>query len=290
MKCLKVLLTSCLLLISEHGMAQIQLVDDAGHEHTLKQPAIRLVSLIPHATELMFEIGAGDLLVGAVEYSDYPAAAQKIPRVGGYSALNIEAILAAQPDMILAWPEGNRGRELHKLRDLNLPIFVTDPRTFDDIARVMGVFGQLTGRLASSEQAIARFQKSYGNLKQQYSEERPLRVFYQIWNAPLMTQNGNTFISRAIEVCGGQNIFADLPMSNPQISIEAVLTADPDVIVASGMGEARPEWLDDWRKFEQLKAVQNKHLVHIPPELLQRPTSRLLQGTELLCKALQQAR
>jgi len=270
--------------------AEINITDDAGTKHVLLEPTKRIVSLMPHATELLFEIGAGDLVVGAVEYSDFPEAAKKIPRVGGYSALNIEAILALQPDMILAWPEGNRGRELEKLKDLQLPIFVSDPRDFADIVRAMSHFGIITGRQQGAEQAIDRFNQQYQRLKKDYSTQKPLQVFYQVWNAPLMSQNGDTFISRAIELCGGKNIFADLPMTNPQVSIEAILTQNPDVIVASGMGESRPEWLDDWRQYRTLKAVRNNHLVHIPPALLQRPTSRLLQGTSLLCEALQNAR
>lgn len=279
-----------LFFLAQFSVAEILVIDDAGQEHKLQQPLQRIVSLMPHATELMFEIAADDLLVGAVEYSDYPEAAKKVPRVGGYSALNIEAIVAARPDMILAWPEGNRGRELQKLRDLKLPILVTDPRDFKDIARAMTLFGQITGRNKGAEKAINRFNSKYNQLQEKYSQQKTLAVFYQVWNAPLMTQNGDTFISRAIELCGGINIFAGLPMTNPQISIEAILVNNPDVIVASGMGEARPEWLDDWRQYKELKAVQNNNLLHIPPQLLQRPTSRLLQGTELLCEGLAQAR
>jgi iron complex transport system substrate-binding protein len=106
----------------------------------------------------------------------------------------------------------------------------------------------------------------------------------------LMTQNGNTFISRAIELCGGNNIFSDLPMTNPQVSIESILVQNPQVIVASGMGQARPEWLDEWRQYTNLQAVKKNHLFHILPELFQRPTSRFLIGTEQLCQAMAQAR
>jgi iron complex transport system substrate-binding protein len=127
-------------------------------------------------------------------------------------------------------------------------------------------------------------------LRKQYSKQEKVSVFYQVWNAPLMTQNGNTFISRAIETCGGVNIFADLPMTNPQVSIESILVQDPQVIVASGMGQARPEWLDDWRQYKTLQAVQKNQLFHILPELFQRPTSRFLLGTEQLCEAMQLAR
>ena len=268
----------------------VSVTDDAGIKHVLTIPAQRVVSLMPHATELLFEVGAGDLIVGAVQYSDYPEAAKAIPRVGGYSALNIEAIVAARPDVIIAWPEGNRGRELEKLKALNLPLFISEPKDFPDIIRALGQLGALTGHDADAKAAIEKFEGKYQQLKSQFSEKEPVSVFYQVWNAPLMSQNGDTFISRAIELCGGRNIFGALPMTNPQVSIEAILVENPDVIVASGMGKARPEWLDDWRQYKTLEAVKRGHLVHIPPALFQRPTSRFLAGTEQLCHAIDRAR
>jgi iron complex transport system substrate-binding protein len=268
----------------------IQVTDDDGIEHTFEQPVQRIVSLMPHATELLFEVGAGDKIVGAVQYSDYPQAAKKIPRVGGYSALNIEAIVALQPDILIAWPEGNRNRELDRLKALGLPILVSDPREFKDIANALKIYGRITGNDEQAHKALTAFNTKLEFLRKQYSKQEKVSVFYQVWNAPLMTQNGNTFISRAIETCGGVNIFADLPMTNPQVSIESILVQDPQVIVASGMGQARPEWLDDWRQYKTLQAVQKNQLFHILPELFQRPTSRFLLGTEQLCEAMQLAR
>tara|TARA_B110001454_G_scaffold218890_1_gene248431 strand:- start:10613 stop:11503 length:891 start_codon:yes stop_codon:yes gene_type:complete len=270
--------------------SSISIIDDEGIEHTFDQPLQRIVSLMPHATELLFEVGAGDHVVGAVQYSDYPEAAKKIPRVGGYSALNIEAIVALKPDLLIAWPEGNRNRELDRLKALGLPILVSDPREFKDIANALFIYGKITDNNEQAAKAIATFNKKLTYLRNTYSEQEKVSVFYQVWNAPLMTQNGNTFISRAIEVCGGINIFSDLPMTNPQVSIESILIQDPQVIVASGMGQARPEWLDDWRQYKTLQAVEANQLYHIAPELFQRPTVRFLLGTEQLCEAMQKAR
>ena len=281
--------------LENNSSEKIEVIDDDGITHTFDQPVQRIVSLMPHATELLFEVGAGDQVVGAVKYSDYPEAAKKIPRVGGYSALNIEAIVALKPDLLIAWPEGNRNRELDRLKALGLPILVSDPREFNDIANALTMYGKVTGKVPEAEKAVAAFNKKLNYLRTTYSieensEQERVSVFYQVWNSPLMTQNGNTFISRAIEVCGGTNIFADLPMTNPQVSIESILVQDPQVIVASGMGQARPEWLDDWRQYKTLQAVQKNQLYHILPELFQRPTSRFLTGTQQLCEAMQEAR
>lgn len=274
---------------------EIVLTDDDGTEHTFDKPTTRIVSLMPHATELLFEVGAGGTVVGAVQYSDYPEAAKAIPRVGGYSALNIEAIIALQPELLIAWPEGNRNRELDRLKALGMKIFVSDPRKFSDIANALLAYGKITGNNEQAAKAQQAFNSKLDYLRNRYSVEKnkdleEISVFYQVWNSPLMTQNGNTFISRAIEVCGGKNIFADLPMTNPQVSIESILVKDPQIIVASGMGESRPEWLDDWRQYKTLQAVKNNHLYHVSPDLFQRPTSRFLLGTEQLCEAVQKVR
>jgi iron complex transport system substrate-binding protein len=276
--------------LPSNSSSTIKVIDDEGIEHNFDQPVKRIVSLMPHATELLFEVGAGEHIVGAVQYSDYPEAAKNIPRVGGYSALNIEAIVALQPDLLIAWPEGNRSRELERLKALGLPILVSDPRTFEDIANALAVYGKITGKNSQAAMALAAFNEKLTYLRDTYSQQETISVFYQVWNAPLMTQNGNTFISRAIELCGGNNIFSDLPMTNPQVSIESILVQNPQVIVASGMGQARPEWLDEWRQYTTLQAVKKDHLFHILPELFQRPTSRFLIGTEQLCQAMAQAR
>ena len=270
--------------------APIKIIDDDGVEHSFNEPVRRIVSLMPNATELLFEINAGDLLVGAVEYSNYPEAATRIPRVGGYGALNIEAIIALKPDLLIAWPASNRNRELDRLRELGMKIFVSDPQEFADIADSIIAYGQLTGHNQEAQKQQLAFNEKLSYLKNEYSQREKVSVFYQVWNAPLMTQNGSTFIGRAIELCGGDNIFSDLPMANPQVNIESVLVQNPQVIVASGMGKSRPEWLDDWHQYTTLDAVKNQHLYHILPDLFQRQTSRFLIATQQLCEMLQQAR
>lgn len=266
------------------------LTDDAGQPFMLQKPAQRIVTLTPHATELMFAVGAGQQLVGAVEYSNYPADAEKIPRVGGYSGLNIEAILALQPDVIIYWPEGNPAREIQRLQHLNMPLYASDPNSFADIASSLERYGEISGNTAKGQQAAAQFRQRLNALQQRYAGAGTLRVFYQVWHQPLVTQSGDTFISRVLALCGGENIFANLPMRSPQISEEAVLAENPDVIIASGMGEARPEWLDHWRRYAQLKAVKNNHLYHVHPDILHRPTPRLLDGAEQVCRILEQVR
>src|SRR5690606_30636251 len=147
----------------------LTLTDDSGQAVRLSAPAQRIITLTPHATELMFAVGAGQQVVGAVDYSDYPADAAKIPRVGGYSGLNIEAILALQPDLIIYWPEGNPAREIQRLKQLKMPLYASDPNSFADIARSLEHYGEISGNVAKGQQAATQFRQRLNALQQRYA-------------------------------------------------------------------------------------------------------------------------
>ena len=270
--------------------AAIDLTDDQGQPVHLDKPATRIVSLAPHITEMLFAAGAGERVVGAVQYSDYPEAAKKIPRVGGYTTVDMEKVVALKPDLVVAWKSGNRDAQLGKLRALGIPVFVNEPRKIDDVARSVAQLGKLAGTGAVADAAAQGFRKRHAALAAKYSTRPPVRVFYEAWNRPLMTVNGEHLISDVMRLCGGDNVFAKLPMLAPTIDAEAVLAATPEVIVASGMGEGRPEWLDDWRQWTKLPAVARGNLFFIPPDLIQRHTPRILDGAERLCGQLDEAR
>jgi iron complex transport system substrate-binding protein len=270
--------------------ADVTLTDDTGAQVTLRASARRIVSLAPHITEILFAAGAGARIIGTVDYSDYPEPAKRLPRVGGYSQLDLETIAALRPDLVIAWESGNPPAAIAKLRALGVPVFVNQPDRILDVARAIEQFGRLAGTSMVADPAAAEFRSRYESLAARYSKRPTLRVFYQIWKEPLMTINGKQIISDAIRLCGGENVFAALPALAPRVTTEAVLAANPEVIVASGMGEARPEWLDDWRNWPQLAAAAKGNLYFIPPELIQRHTPRVLDGAERLCKDLEEAR
>jgi iron complex transport system substrate-binding protein len=270
--------------------AEITVADDSGAQVTLRAPARRIVSLAPHVTELLFAAGAGARVMGTVDYSDYPEPAKRIARVGGFTQLDLETIAALKPDLVIAWQSGNSQAAVAKLRALGVPVFINQPDRILDVARSIEQFGKLAGTGAVADGAAAAFRERYASLAARYSNRPRLRVFYEIWKEPLMTINGKQIISDVIRLCGGDNVFADLPVLAPKVSVEAVLAANPDVIVASGMGEARPEWLDDWRRWPGLAAAARGNLYFVPPELIQRHTPRVLDGAERLCGDLEEAR
>ena len=270
--------------------AEVQVTDDTGSRVRLSAPAQRIVSLAPHITEVLFAAGAGDKLVGVVDYSDYPLPAKKIRRVGSYAQQDLEAIAALKPDLVVAWESGNPAASVAKLKALGLPVYVSQPNRIEDIAKDIERYGKLAGTDVVASAEAARFRERLQRLAARYGNQPPVTVFYQIWKQPLMTVNGKQIISDVLTVCGGRNVFANLPTLAPTVTLESVIAANPEAIIASGMDDARPEWLDDWRRWKQMAAVRNDNLYFVPPELLQRHTPRILDGAEQLCRHLETAR
>ncbi len=270
--------------------AELRLRDADGNEVVLPAAARRIVSLAPHITELLFAAGEGDRVVGAVQYSDYPPAARDLPRVGSYNALDLEAIAALRPDLAIAWRSGNREGHLDKLRALGIALFVSEARDLDAVADSLEVIGRLAGTGPTAVKAATAFRARRDRLRTTYAGQAPVPTFYQVWNAPLMTINDAHLIGDVLRLCGGRNVFGGLAQLAPTINEEAVLAADPEAIIASGMGEARPEWLDDWRRWAGMRAVRQGNLFFVPPDLLQRHTPRVLEGAEQVCRHLAAAR
>jgi iron complex transport system substrate-binding protein len=264
--------------------------DDSGAEVRLGQAAHRIVSLAPHITEILFAAGAGDRVVGTVDYSDYPQAANRIARIGTYTRLDLETIVALKPDLVIGWQSGNAQDHLERLKRLGIPLFLSQPDRIQDVAEDLERFGHLAGTDNVAMPAAAAFRARLAGMQRRYSDQPPVRTFYQVWADPLMTVGGSQIIGSAIRLCGGVNIFGHLAQLAPAVTVEAVLAADPEVIVASGMGEARPDWLDHWRRWPQLTAAARGNLFFIPADLIQRQTPRLLDGAEQLCRDLEIAR
>jgi len=271
-------------------LAAIEVVDDEGNTVTLQQPASRIISLAPSLTELLYSAGAGDKLVGVMAYSDYPQAAKLLPVVGSHDRLDMERILELAPDLILAWQSGNSGASLNKLKDLGLTVFVAEPKQLQTISGYITTLATLAGTQAVGKIAAEEFSQQLATLRQTYRNKAPVRIFYQVWDVPMISVGGNELINDVIGLCGGENIFADISLVAPKISVEAVLAANPEVIIGSGADTERPQWLDNWQRWPSLAAVQNNQVNSIPPFLVQRPTPRVLQGAQLMCAYIDLAR
>lgn len=272
------------------AMAEVTLTDDNGRVVTLPRPARRILSLAPHVTELLFDAGAGGRIVGAVEYSNYPEAAKNIPRVGNNLQLDLERIVALKPDLIVVWLHGNSQRQLDKLMKLGIPVFYNEPRRLPDIARSLEQLGRLAGTEAVARPAARAFAARESELRARYAGRPPVRVFYQVWEKPLMTINGNQIINDVITLCGGQNVFAGLKPLVPQVSVEAVLYADPEAIGTAIFDTTRQNGLESWKQWPHLTATARNNFFLIPADLISRPTPRVLEGAQRMCENLDQAR
>lgn len=274
--------------------APLSVTDDSGARLEIAHPAARIISLAPHATELIYAAGGGDRLVGAVDYSDYPDAAKRVPRVGSNSALDLEKILALRPDLIVVWRHGNAGRQIEALKRLHIPLFFSQPEHLEDISATLRKLGILFGTQTRANQAAADFDARLAALRQQYAGRPTVTVFYQVWRAPLMTLGGKQIVSDVIRLCGGRNVFEDLPELAPTVSTEAVLAKAPQAIITPSFGttvSATPlESLEAWRRWPQIPAVRAGNLFLVKGDLLNRPGPRMIDGAEALCGDLDQAR
>ena len=195
----------CLALASATLPAQAQTFkDDAGHSITLKQPVRRVISLAPSITELVYEAGAGSKLIGAVEYSDFPPEANKLPHVGSNQKLDIERIVTLKPDLLLVWYHGNAQREIDQLAGLGIPMYWLEPKRIDDIPVALERIGQLLGTQPTANAAASRFRGRLATLREKYRGVQHVKVFYQVWSKPLLTINGMHLISDVLSLCGGR--------------------------------------------------------------------------------------
>lgn len=266
--------------------ASIEVIDDSGEKVILASPAQRIISLAPHLTELAYAAGAGKRIIGSVEFSDFPPAARHLPKVGDYRALNVEAIIALQPDLVLAWKSGNRVSDLEKLRSLGLKIFVSEPVRLEDIPRQISAIATLAGTEGVGTDAARHFEMRYQELKSRYAERSIVRVFFQIWDHPVMTINGKHIVNDVIELCGGRNIFSNMGALAGNVALESVIQRNPEVILISNTGPAAAQWISDWKRWPQIEAVLKHQVYTIDPDLISRHTPRILQGASEVCRIL----
>ncbi|MCA1978798.1 MAG: cobalamin-binding protein [Thiobacillus sp.] len=263
--------------------AGMRVVDDAGQAIELARQPQRIVSLTPHLTELLYAVGAGAQVVGVDSASDYPDAARALPRIGDYSRINLERILALKPDLIVAWVSGNRAADLHGVAQLGIPVLRTEARKLDDVARLLRLLGRVTGHAATGAAAAQDYARRLEALKRRYAREQAVAVFYQVWDRPLMSVGGRHWIGEALAVCGGRNVFSELDAVAPVVTREAVLRRTPALIVS---GSDAPDVRAAWQRFDALPAVRRHAFVTVDANRLHRATPRLIEGVTALCEAL----
>jgi iron complex transport system substrate-binding protein len=169
-------------------------------------------------------------------------------------------------------------------------VFEIEPRVLEDIPALFVRMGRLVGHEQEATARAEDFNRRLKALRETEQGKPVVRVFYQIWDEPLMTLNDRHIVGDVIKLCGGVNVFGTAAPLVPYVSIEAVLQTDPEVIIASGSDEGRPAWMDMWKAWPAIAAVRRGHVFVIPPDLMQRHSARILDGAEQLCAFLDKAR
>ena len=250
----------------------------------LSSPALaglRVVSLAPSLSEIVVELNSADLLVGVLDAGERPAAIADVPSVGRYGQLDMERLLSLKPDLLLLWPGSVGAGQRDQLKRLNIPTFIAEPHTLTQLAAQIEAIAEQLGRPERGAKRAAELRAQLEGLRQRYQRDVRLRVFYQVWDKPLYTVGGGQIISDALEVCGARNVFADLNLPAPQVSIEAVLQRDPEVILASDQPQ-----LDAWNAWPQVTAVKHGQLLLVTDKGLERPSGQMIEATAKLCQLI----
>lgn len=277
-------LTILFSLLASSSLLACEVTDDAGNKIKLTKPAQRIISLTPDLTEILFAAGAGKHIVGVMQGSDYPAMAKKTPIIASYNSVDTERMLTLQPDLIVVWAEGNLG---HALKKFNIPIYYSHQKKLTDVPSTLQRLGCLAGTQKIADQAAKKVTQDYQVLQKNYSHKKIVTVFYQVWQQPLITVTKDSWINDVITLCGGKNIFANLKGASPQVNLEEVIIANPEVIVGT---KSKQDWQHFWLQWPQLRAVKNDHIFVLDPNLIERASPRLLEGALEMCKFLDAAR
>ena len=265
--------------------------DDAGRLKAAAPPARRLITLAPSLTELVYAAGAHEQLVGVSSYSDFPEGANHKPQVADAGGVSFESLLALKPDLVLAWKGGTRPADIARLESLGVNVFVIEIRTLADVPRALRTIGKLTGRPKfgdTSERVAAAFEWKLGLIREVSKGKAPLRVFFEISQMPLMTVNGQHFISETVKLCGGVNVFTDASQMVIEPSREALLQRGADVILRPA--SIHKDVDRDKVTYTGLSAYREGRIYALNADWILRPGPRVLLAAEEVCTAMDRAR
>jgi len=257
---------------------------------TPKQGAQRIIALSPHAVEMLFAIGAGDRIIATLEYADYPKAALDIPRIGNFTGIQIEKVIALQPDLIIGWKSGNKLADLKKLESLGFTVFYSHPQNIADISSELIKIGELTGLINNAEAAAKNIQEQHQKIIHRYAHKKKVSVFYQLWHDPMRTIGADNWNDALINDCNGDNIFNNTNTPYPVVSLENVLSKNPEVIIIPHHSGSVAVQKDLWNKWQHIKAVKQNRIFTLDGDLLHRFGPRAIEGLELLCEAINSGR
>ena len=250
--------------------------------------ASRIVSLAPHLTEMVFAAGAGERLVGVDAFSDYPAEARALPRVGDAFRVDLEILVRLAPDLILAWASSAPPELIERMNQLKLRVEVMEVENIEDVAQQIRRIGDLAGTRDTAEKTARQFLEGFAELESD-GDQNSSSVFYQISANPWFTVTNRHVVGQILQRCGARNIFADLPEPAPGVGLEAIIAAQPEIIIAARAPAESDDWRGVWEDWPEVPAVRRGHLFSVNADLVSRPGPRLLAGARELCRILTRA-
>lgn len=274
----------------KHLFALLLLISVSCYAKANDDKPLKIIALAPHIVENLYHIGAGEMIVGTTEHADFPAAAEEIPRIGNYAKLNIEAILASQPDIIIAWKSGSPSDDIARLKQLGLRVEYSQPNSLLDVAAELRFFGELVGMSKQAEDRAQAFEQSLMAIKSRYQGGKKIKAFYELWSRPLTTVAANAWPQHMLSVCNADNPFINSETDYPQINVESVVLAMPEVIIQpSAHGDNPPDSVN-WQQWQEIPAVKNNAFIYPDADKIHRMTTRSLDELNSLCQQLDKFR
>jgi iron complex transport system substrate-binding protein len=289
LRCFGLTIVSLLLPVVS-AAAPLAVIDDTHERVLLSGVPERIVSLAPGTTEMLFSAGAGAHVIATVDFTDDPPAARAIPRIGDSNAIDLERLELLHPDVVVVWPGGNNPAQIAQIAALGFPLYRQQIDALADIGPSLRRLGALAGTTAAADSAAARLELELEALRREFASRARVRVLLQVWDHPIYTIGGTQLLSDALRVCGAENIFDDVRVPGPAVTLEAVVSRDPVAIVAAAPAVSAREWLKDWSRFPHLRAVRAGNTVVFDDPRLTRLGPSILPATRALCGVIEQAR
>jgi iron complex transport system substrate-binding protein len=263
-------------------------IDALGRTVTLKTTPVRIVSLAPSLTEILYYLGLGDRVAGVTQFSYYPPESTRKPKVGSYINLNVERIISLNPDLAIGTKDGNKPAVVKLLEQAGISVYIVDPRKVEDVIGTIARVGELCGVEKRAKERTSRLAKRIHLISERTMNLKKPLVFLQINIQPIMTVNKNTFHHDVIRLAGGNNMTQDEPITYPRISIEEIMKRRPEVIIISSMerGGRFEKARKGWMKWPSIPAVKNRRIHLIDSDLLDRPSPRIVRGIETMARLI----
>lgn len=284
------LLLALYLLFIPAGILGLEMTDEAGRRLQLDRVPNRIVALAPSITECLFALGLDQEVVGVTEHTNFPPQAASRPKVGSYVHLQLEAIVALRPDLVLATRDGNPREQIRRLEEMGLKVFVLDPRSLEGLFKTLLSLGELLGRREAAEALVSTMRERMESIRRSLENKPRPKVLLQVGAQPLVVAGAETLQDHLIGLAGGHNVAGSMGRGYPMLSLERAITLAPEVIIISSMADPKgaEQEKEKWKRWKEIPAVKNGRVYVLDGDLIDRPSPRVVEGLEELAVVIHQ--